>query len=134
MFLAVIRKRLFVFLAVIRKRLFMFLAVIRKRLFVFLAVIRKRLFMFLAVIRKRLFVFLAVIRKRLFPHGHEQEDRILGQDWSGLGCDWTGKSCHSGFIKTPRMKIFSSEFTNIQVVSEVGLGNIVQHFWLYYYV
>ena len=91
--------------------------------------------MFLEVVWKRLVVFLAVIRKRLFPHGQEQEDRILGQDWTGLGCDWTGKSCHSGFIKTPRMKIFSAEFTNIQVVSVVGLGNIiVQHFLLCYYV
>ena len=117
MFLAVIRKHLFMFLAVIRKHLFVFLAVIRKHLFVFLAVIRKHLFVFLAVIRKHLFVFLAVIRERLFPHGEVQGDTMLNLGKTGLGCDWVGKSCHSGFIKIPRMKIFSSEFTNIKVVS-----------------
>ncbi|KAK2167507.1 hypothetical protein NP493_1273g01022 [Ridgeia piscesae] len=49
---------------------------------------------------------------------------MLNLGKTGLGCDWVGKSCHSGFIKTPRMKIFSSEFTNIKIYSNgyVTLG------------
>ena len=62
-------------------------------------------------------VFLAVVRRRLYPHGSQQEDVTLDWATTSLKCDGAGKSCYSGFIKTPRMKIFSSEFTNIKVAS-----------------
>ena len=68
-------------------------------------------FMFLVV------VFVAVVRGRLYPRGPLQEDMTLDWHSPGLSCDAGGKSCHSGFIKTPRMKVFSSEFKNVKVVS-----------------
>ncbi|KAK2167442.1 hypothetical protein NP493_1275g00055 [Ridgeia piscesae] len=65
-----------------------------------------------------------IVRRRLYPHGSQQEDVTLDWATTALKCDWARKSCHSGFIKTPRMKIFSSEFRNIKIYSNgyVTLG------------
>ncbi|KAI0230808.1 hypothetical protein LSAT2_018833 [Lamellibrachia satsuma] len=58
-----------------------------------------------------------LLRGRLYPHGPLHEDVTLDWDSPGLNCDAAGKKCHSGFIKTPRIKIYSSEFTNIKIYS-----------------
>jgi len=57
----------------------------------------------------------SVVMRRLYPYGSQQGDVTLDWGTTTLSCDWAGKSCSSGFIGTPRMKIFSSEFTDIKV-------------------
>ena len=72
----------------------------------------------MTVVRKRLYWIhvVTVVRKRLYPHGSGHKDVTLDWDTTGLSCDAARKSCSSGFIKTPRMKIFSSEFSTIKVI------------------
>ena len=66
---------------------------------------------------------MTVVRKRLYPHGSGHKDVTLDWDTAGLSCDAARKSCASGFIKTPRMKIFSSEFSTIKVIILVDASN-----------
>ncbi|KAI0221527.1 hypothetical protein LSAT2_027167 [Lamellibrachia satsuma] len=57
-----------------------------------------------------------LIRRRLYQYGVAHDDKRLRDDVD-KSCDRSGKACSSGFIKTPLIQVFDSQFKTIKVMN-----------------